>query len=107
MTSTTGQNLGQRLEEATVFSWQTDGDAQVIRHAVIGHRTHDHTFMQQALENRCGNAPQIHTGMPAESDPPGVVVGAMADLPERTRRLARFAEFAGLKKNFEILRFRA
>src|SRR5450830_378651 len=52
VTSTTSQNLGQRLQEATVLSWQTDGDAQVVRHAVVGHRTHDHAFAQQALEHR-------------------------------------------------------
>ena len=54
MTSPTSKNPGQRFKQAGVFSGQPHGDAQVVRHAVVGDRAHNHPLLQQpVIHGRC------------------------------------------------------
>src|SRR5947209_7544666 len=39
----------ERLQETRVLVRQSDGHAQVCRETIVGHRTHDHSLLQQPL----------------------------------------------------------
>ena len=58
----------QRVQESRVFLVQADGDAQMVRHAVTGDRSDNHTKAQQLRRTRAppGRLRSMHRKLPPE-----------------------------------------